>query len=366
LKVTVFYTGTSLLAPLKNGEREINREYGLDLKVSAYNFGIAISEDEWQRAERDLNESEIVFVIHVMDGENGARLISFLEKQKRSKRAVIVINCMPELMRSTRMGRLDFSNLFGSARDDEESASNDKSKSLSARRLAGRVASWMGEQARARREKRPGNHAQYLKLADRLPSLLRLIPSAGKLRDFKNYLYIFCYFLQPTPTNIRSMLLCAIKNYATDERVRGLKIKLPPPEKLPTVGLYHPDAPKLFEDFESYRKWYEARANQKLLPEKSIGLLLMRPQVVSNTRKAYDGLIRAIEDEGLQVLPSISTLMDNREACEKFFVESEERKGKKAKVDEGKRSSRSRVSQIVSLTGFSFVGGPAMNDSAAA
>ncbi len=42
--------------------------------------------------------------------------------------------------------------------------------------------------------------------------------------------------------------------------------------------------------------------------------------------------------------------MDNREACGKFFVESE----------------GARVSQIVSLTGFSFVGGPAMNDSHAA
>ncbi len=42
--------------------------------------------------------------------------------------------------------------------------------------------------------------------------------------------------------------------------------------------------------------------------------------------------------------------MDNRDACSSFFVEE----------------GRPRVSQIVSLTGFSFVGGPAMNDSEAA
>ena len=46
----------------------------------------------------------------------------------------------------------------------------------------------------------------------------------------------------------------------------------------------------------------------------------MRPQIVSNSRKHYDGLIRAIEAEGLSVIPAISTLMDNRQACEKFFV----------------------------------------------
>jgi magnesium chelatase subunit H len=105
----------------------------------------------------------------------------------------------------------------------------------------------------------------------------------------------------------------------------------------------------------------------------------MRPQIVSNTRKHYDGLIRAIEAEGLSVIPAISTLMDNREACDKFFIDrSEGREGRRQKA-EGRRqkandngqltsdkNARSRVSQIVSLTGFSFVGGPAMNDSDAA
>src|SRR5438045_7023585 len=76
----------------------------------------------------------------------------------------------------------------------------------------------------------------------------------------------------------------------------------------------------------------------------------MRPQVISKTTKHYDTLIQAIESEGLSVIPAIATLMDNREAVSKFFVES----------------SKINISQIVSLTGFSFVGGPAMNDSAAA
>jgi magnesium chelatase subunit H len=72
--------------------------------------------------------------------------------------------------------------------------------------------------------------------------------------------------------------------------------------------------------------------------------------VISKTTKHYDALINAIEAEGLSVVPAIATLMDNREAVSKFFLEP----------------SKARVSQIVSLTGFSFVGGPAMNDSAAA
>jgi magnesium chelatase subunit H len=97
----------------------------------------------------------------------------------------------------------------------------------------------------------------------------------------------------------------------------------------------------------------------------------MRPQIVSNARKHYDGLIRAIEAEGLSVIPAISTLMDNREACQRFFIETQPKdtrtKGKA--TDNGQVTTDThtpRISQIVSLTGFSFVGGPAMNDSEAA
>ena len=35
MNLTVLYVGSSLLAPLKNAEREINQAYGLDLRVAA-------------------------------------------------------------------------------------------------------------------------------------------------------------------------------------------------------------------------------------------------------------------------------------------------------------------------------------------
>ena len=219
-----------------------------------------------------------------------------------------------------------------------------------------------------------------------MPSLLRFIPSAGALRDVKNYLTLFCYFLQPTPANIRSMLLHALKHYVPDEKLK--RIKIPLPESMPAVAIYHPDAASLFESFEDYRRWYMARRQKEkvkrqkeeiaLDPASTIALLLMRPQIVSNTRKHYDGLIRAIEAEGLSVIPAISTLMDNRQACEKFFIDRSETKEGRRQKPEGRRrkatdngrltdsARKPRVSQIVSLTGFSFVGGPAMNDSEAA
>lgn len=370
MNVTVFYIGSSLLAPLKQAEREINRDHRLDLRVAAYNFGAALAESEWREIEHDLSVADVVFVIHVMDGENAARLMPTLEKYQARHRAVVVINCMPELMRRTRMGRLDFGQMFRGKEKDEKGTKRKTGDAIDARSGKGQsllrsVGSWMGEQARAHRGKKTRSHTTYLKLVDRMPSLLKFVPNAGRLRDVKNYLYLFCYFLQPTPANIRSMVIHALKEYAPDERLS--RVSVPPPETLPAVAIYHPDAPALFETFDAYRKWYERRPNGhsklKLNARETIGLLLMRPQIVSRTRQHYDGLIRAIEAEGLSVLPAISTLMDNREACGKFFVD-----GKNGKAsDEGKAVSiKPRVSQIVSLTGFSFVGGPAMNDSEAA
>lgn len=387
MKVTVLYVGSSLLAPLKQAEREINRDYNLDLSVVAYNFGGPLNEDEWRTIDADLGSANIVFAIHVMDGENASRLIAALDRYRQQHSAVIVINCMPNVMRRTRMGKLDVARL-GKLTNGEKL--NGEAASQDALQLMGSAGSWIGRQVRRGKASggKKNGHGQYLKWVDRLPGILKFVPSAGALRDVKNYLNIFCYFLQPTPANIRSMILAAVKNYVPDERLQQVKIQVPPPETSPSVAIYHPEAPKLFETFDAYREWYGNRSpKSKVQSSKSltdldssttIGLLLMRPQVVSKTTKHYDALIRAIEAEGLSVIPALSTLMDNREAVSKFFLDTTSEPKDKAQSSKLKAPAPtepstaepalppSRVSQIVSLTGFSFVGGPAMNDSATA
>ena len=358
MKITIFYVGTSLLAPLKRAEDEINAHHRLGLRVAPYNCGAPLNEAEWHAAENDLGESDLVFVIHVTEGENAARIGTALERYQHRHNAVIAFNCMPDLMRRTRMGKLDFSKLMKSRATPDQAV--DES---SAPGLAKKLGTWMSDFVKGRTQTRGGDGArrggppaktdQYVKLIGRLPAILKFVPGAGKLGDIKNYLLLFGYFLQPTPNNIRAMLLFAIKHYAPGDQ-RSIKVE--PAEALPVVGIYHPDAPNLFETFEAYQKWYQPKRRLTLDPDQVIGLLLMRPQIVSDVRRHYDGLIRAIEGEGLGVIPAISTFMDNRDACRTFFVEP---------AREGGRE-KSRVSQVVSLTGFSFVGGPAMNDSEAA
>ena len=349
MNITVAYVGSSLLSPLKDAERELNRVHKLGLRVAAYNFGAPLSDAEWESVDEDLQKANVVFVIHVMDGENASRLLDALSRYQKQHNAVIVINCMPELMRQTRMGKLNVNSLSGKASGETKNA--EASVSKHPLRLLSSVGSWVGKQAARGRSNNRG-HSQYLKLADRLPGILKFVPTAGALTDVKHYLYLFCYFLQPTPANIQSMLLYALKVYVPDAKLKS-RVRIPQPEHVPSVAIYHPSAPKLFESFAEYRRWYLSRAGSPALdPQSTVGLLLMRPQVVSKTTKHYDALINAIEAEGLGVVPAIATLMDNREAVSKFFIQPTDR--------------TSQVSQIVSLTGFSFVGGPAMNDSAAA
>jgi magnesium chelatase subunit H len=378
VNVTVLYVGSSLLAPLRNAEREIEREYRLGLRIATHNFGAPLTAADWEHISGDLQEADVVFVIHVLDGENAARLLRELEEPGR-RRAVVVINCMPDLMRRTQMGRLDFRRLAGSVAANPRSVGRrgDKTdrRQSTALHLVGSVGSWVGKQVashRAGKGPKGANHKHYTKLAGRLPALLRFVPATGALRDVKHYLSIFCYFLQPTPTNIRVMILYALRHYVPDERLRN--VKLPPPEQLPVVAIYHPDATELFASFAAYRKWYEHRARASesepllLKPSQTIGLLLMRPQVISEARQHYDELIHRIEAEGLSVMPVLSTLMDNREACQRFFLERSKPNRAASKTSNGAQSEgqRPRISQMLSLTGFSFVGGPAMNDGEAA
>src|SRR4029450_9010614 len=138
MKITVLYVGSSLLGPLKNAEREINRAHKLNLHVAAHNFGSPLSDVEWERVDKDIAESLIVFVIHVMDGENASRLLSSLQRHKPAQNAGVVINGMPDLMRRTRLGRLDINALTSSGH------SGSRSRSAKAMRAIAAAASWMG------------------------------------------------------------------------------------------------------------------------------------------------------------------------------------------------------------------------------
>jgi magnesium chelatase subunit H len=350
MKITVLYVGSSLPAALRRAERDINAKHGIGLTIALHNCTLPLDESQFEQVERDLTEARIVFIIHVTDAENAARICAALNRIRSADRAVIVLSCLRDLMQHTRMRSLNFASLFGGSGAPDEAHT--------ARRTTLRLWSWLWRYVSSRRPASKSRRSdEYLRFVSQAPAVLRFLPARGAIGDVKHYLTLYCYFLQPTPSNIRALVLYAIKHFATDRASKSIRID--PPENRPATGIYHPDATALFNSFGEYRRWYEQRpaagpAGAKLLldPGETAGLLLMRPQIVSGAHRHYDALIRALESEGVPVLPVLSTFMDNRQACQAFFVDPSEQ--------------APRVSQIVSLTGFSFVGGPAMNDSEAA
>ena len=113
-----------------------------------------------------------------MDGENAARLIPLLDRFREAHCAVIVINCMPDLMKRTQLGKLDFKRLARGARKGAKALSETEQ----ATGLLRSVGSWIGRQARgnggANGQAKGHSRGQYLKFTNRLPSLLRFVPGA--------------------------------------------------------------------------------------------------------------------------------------------------------------------------------------------
>ncbi len=151
MKIAVLYVGSSLLGPLRNAAREINRQCGLDLRLATHNFGAIFSDEEWSAIETDLCDADVVFVIHVMESENAARLMPLLGRFRNRHRAVVVINCMPELMKRTRTGKLDFERLPGVSRKDAKKRKQETQREVRRKgsSLLGSIGSWIGRQARS-------------------------------------------------------------------------------------------------------------------------------------------------------------------------------------------------------------------------
>ncbi|MCL4119334.1 UNVERIFIED_CONTAM: hypothetical protein GTU68_030691 [Idotea baltica] len=181
--------------------------------------------------------------------------------------------------------------------------------------------------------------ARKMRMLRRLPRILRLIP--GKAQDLRAWFLSMQYWLGASDDNIEAMVRFLISRYCGVETWRG--IKAAEPLAYPDTGLYHPALPgRITTDIN------DLPAPAK--PLATVGLLMMRSYVLSGDTDHYDAVIRSLEAVGLRVLPAFAGGLDGRPAIENFF-----------QVD-----GTTRIDALLSLTGFSLVGGPAYNDNDAA
>ena len=173
--------------------------------------------------------------------------------------------------------------------------------------------------------------AGQMKMLRRIPKILKLIP--GKSQDLRAWFLSMQYWLGGSDDNIENMIRFLIARYTHVARWRLIKAK--DPVEYPEVGLYHPDLPD-----------HGITTNLADLPRATnsatIGLLMLRSYILAGDTAHYDHVIRSFEAKGIRVIPAFAGGLDGRPAITAYH--------------EG------QIDALVSLTGFSLVGGPAYND----
>jgi magnesium chelatase subunit H len=196
---------------------------------------------------------------------------------------------------------------------------------------------------RLRGSKSKSSGAGQMAMLRRLPKILRFVP--GPAQDLRAYFLTLQYWLSGSQDNVEAMVCFLVGRYADGPR-RGLRgrVQASAPLDYPEIGLYHPRASGRFADqIADLPVMAEA-------PRGVIGLLVLRSYVLADDAGHYDGVIAALEARGLRAIPAFASGLDARPAIERYFL----------------KDGEPCVDAVVSLSGFSLVGGPAYNDAKAA
>jgi magnesium chelatase subunit H len=243
---------------------------------------------------------------------------------------------------------------------------------------AGQSSGAMGllKRLRGAKSRAGGSSGQgQMKMLQQLPRLLRFIP--GTAQDVRNYFLVLQYWLAGSDQNLTSLVRLMVTRYASGPRrhIAGT-LRAAPPVVYPDIGLYHPGPcdtgacgvkacgtgacaaqtcragacrtegrNRIFERIEHLPTGGQVPGSAG-----TVGLLVMRSYLLGGNTSHYDGVIAALEAKGLRVIPAFASGLDARPAIERYFL----------------RNGVATIDALVSLTGFSLVGGPAYNDASAA
>ncbi|MEM9197873.1 MAG: magnesium chelatase subunit H, partial [Pseudomonadota bacterium] len=285
------------------------------LAVSVYAAAEWAERPEALAQARDgVAEADIVIANLLFIEEHIRAILPQLQARRDGCDAMVGMISAPDIVGLTRMGALDMS------------------------KPATGIAKLM---KRLRGSKSPNANSgeKQMRMLRRLPKILRYIP--GKAQDLRAWFLTMQYWLNGSDQNTEAMIRFLISRYGRNPDWRGVAADAP--AEYPEVGLYHPDLPgRLGTD--------PAELPAPPAPRGTVGLLLMRSYILAGDTAHYDAVIAALEARGLRVLPAFAAGLDGRPAIDRFFHDT----------------GAGQIDALLSLTGFSLVGGPAYNDSAAA
>lgn len=271
------------------------------------------------RCKADIAQADIVVAGMLFLEDHFLPILDDLRARRENCDAMICMMSAAEVVKLTRLGKFDM----------------DKPAS-------GPMA--LLKKLRGSKEKAATGGAAQMKMLRRIPQMLRFVP--GTAQDVRAYFMTLQYWLGGSDENMFNLVRHVIDRGADGARkgLRGL-VKVPPPVEYPELGLYHPRmAARLATDLSAL-PWPSGQQVNG-----TVGLLVLRSYLLSNNAGHYDGVIAALESRGMRVIPAFAAGLDARPAIDAFFF----------------KDGHVAVDAVVSLTGFSLVGGPAYNDAKAA
>ncbi len=279
--------------------------------------------DATARCVADIEQGDIIVTATVFLEDHFLPILPALQARRDACDAMICMVSAGEVVKLTKLGKFDMS----------KPASGPMAMLKKLR----------GSNKEGGKDKPSAGGAAQMKMLRRIPQMLRFIP--GTAQDVRSYFLTMQYWLGGSEENMANMVRFLVDRYADGDRkaLRGAA-KAAAPVEYPDVGVYHP------------RMERRLSANASDLPrlaveqKGTVGLLLLRSYLLAGNAGHYDWVISAMEAQGLRVLPVFAAGLDARPAIESFFMQS----------------GQVAVDAVVSLTGFSLVGGPAYNDAKAA
>jgi magnesium chelatase subunit H len=238
--------------------------------------------------------------------------------------AVLIFPSMPDVMRLNKVGSFTMAQM-------------------------GQSKSVIGEFMKKKREENGASfEGSMLKLLRTLPKVLKYLPS-DKAQDARSFMLSFQYWLGGSPENLESLLLMMANQYIYAGQSSIDEKKIVDPILLPDLGIWHPMAPRVFEDSSEYNAWYDAEQAPLLgiNPSKAptVGVILQKSHINTKDECHYTSLIQELEARGARVICVYSGGLDFSVPVDTFFTNG-------AVVPDS----------VINLTGFALVGGPASQD----
>ena len=319
IKVVIVTMDTHLASSVNRASYNLSREFpGLSLSLHAASE-FAGNDVLIARCKADIAQADIVVAGMLFLEDHFLPILDDLRQRRMHCDAMICIASATEVTQLTRLGQFDMG-----------------------KPASGPMA--LLKKLRGSKEKKATGGAAQMKMLRRLPQILRFIP--GTAQDVRSYFLTMQYWMGGSDDNVLNLVRHVIDRCADGPRkvLRGT-VKVASPVDYPDVGVYHPRmAGRFGEDAQVLPR------PDGLPLSGTVGILLMRSYLLSGNAGHYDGVIAALEARGLRVIPAFAAGLDSRPAIDAFFM----------------KNGQVAVDAVVSLTGFSLVGGPAYNDAKAA